>query len=50
MDPLGYEWTYEGNEMFSVNYEANALPNAIEVMSISVLWKIKYKYLKWVEE
>lgn len=50
MAPLGYDWDYIGKEAFSIDYDATFGPGVIEVGRMSVLWKISYKYWKWVEE
>ena len=50
MAPLGYRWAYVGKEVFYVDYSATTPPGAIEFRKMSVLWKISYKYWKWVEE
>ena len=50
MEPLGYKWEYVGKEVFYVDYSATTPPGAIEFRNMSVLWKISYKYRKWVEE
>ncbi len=50
MAPLGYRWAYVEKEVFYVDYSAITPPGAIEFRKMSVLWKISYKYWKWVEE
>ena len=50
MKPLGYDWEYIDKSAFAMEYIASDCGSVIKVDSMSVLWKISYKYWMWVEE